>query len=324
MRGGHGPSVWLIAGPTASGKSALALRLAEETGGEVVNADSMQVYADLSVLTARPTTKEMSRAPHHLYGVADGAEAWSAGRWLRAAQAVLADIAARGRTAVVVGGTGLYLGALTKGLSDIPAIPEAVRAQAQALFDAQGEATFRARLADLDREAEARISPADRQRLTRAYEVAAATGRSLTDWRKTAIPPLSQGFRAVVLEPPRADLYARCDTRVPAMIEHGALEEVRALIDRNLDLALPVMKALGAREFTAHLRGETTLVEAVALTQQSTRNYAKRQTTWFRGQAADWPRIAAVDHAEQWAALQALAKSFALGLTGEHTREQTT
>ena len=289
------PSIWLIAGPTASGKSAMALALAESLGGEIVNADSMQVYADLDVLTARPPKSDLARAPHHLYGAADGAEAWSAGRWLRAAEEALAGIAARGRTAIVVGGTGLYLRALTQGLPDIPSIPAAVRAEAQAQFEALGEARFRVELRGLDPEAEARISPGDRQRLCRAYEVARFTGRSLSDWHGAQTSPLAAAWRGVVLEPPRATLYARCDARVEVMLANGALDEARALMARGLDPALPVMKALGAPEFMAHLRGETTLDDAVQSTRQMTRNYAKRQSTWFRGQAADWPRLETAD-----------------------------
>jgi tRNA dimethylallyltransferase len=287
--------VWLIAGPTASGKSELALQLAEAIGGEIVNADSMQVYGDLRILTARPDEADMLRAPHHLYGVADGAQAWSVGRWLRAATPVLSEIAARGRPAIVVGGTGLYFSALTRGLSDIPDIAPHVRQAAQAAFDAEGEEAFRARLALIDPEAAARIERGDRQRLCRAYEVAEATGRSLSGWQAHRSPRVVGQWRGAVIEPPRPALYARCDQRVDEMLAKGVLEEVRALAARNLDPALPVMKSLGAPELAAYLRGERSLDEAVRLTRQSTRNYAKRQTTWFRGQAGDWPRLAAPD-----------------------------
>jgi tRNA dimethylallyltransferase len=289
------PSVWLIAGPTASGKSGLALALAECAGAEVVNADALQVYRDLAVLTARPTVADLARAPHQLYGVADAAEAWSAGRWLRAAETALAQIAARGRPAIVVGGTGLYLRALTEGLSEVPPVPPAIRGEADATFAREGEAAFRARLAGVDPEAESRIAPGDRQRLVRAMSVALATGRPLTRWQaKPGEPPLA-GWRAVVLEPPRETLYARCDARLGSMLEHGALSEVAALMARGLDPGLPAMKALGAPEFAAHLRGESTLDQALAAARQSTRRYAKRQTTWFRNQTPDWPRLASAD-----------------------------
>jgi len=284
--------VLLIAGPTASGKSALALDLAERLGGEIVNADALQLYADLRVLTARPTPEDEARAPHHLFGMADGADGWSVGRWLDAALPVLADIAARGRRAIVAGGTGLYFSALTRGLADVPSVPTAVREAAAETFAQLGEEAFRAILAERDPKAAARIAPGDRQRLLRAYEVAEATGRALTDWQADTHAPLAPGrWRAVVLEPPREMLYARCDGRLEAMIEAGALEEVRILINRGLKPTAPVMKAVGVRELAAHLAGERTLAEAVALAQQETRRYAKRQMTWFRNQTPDWPRL---------------------------------
>jgi tRNA dimethylallyltransferase len=295
------PRIWLIAGPTASGKSALALRLAQETGGELVNADSMQIYRDLRILTARPTAEEEARAPHHLFGVADAAEGWSVGRWVRAAAEVLADIDARGRTAIVVGGTGLYFNALTEGLAEVPPVPAQVREQAAQDFELLGERAFRARLAVHDPAAAARIAPGDRQRLARAWEVHAATGTPLTDWQRTGAPVLAAGrWRGVVLEPPREVLYARCDARLAAMLEHGALAEVRDLLARRLDPDLPAMKAVGVREFGAFVRGETTLAAALARAQQETRRYAKRQMTWGRGRMGAWPRIDAPEAEAQW------------------------
>jgi tRNA dimethylallyltransferase len=285
------PSVFLIAGPTASGKSALALSLAEATGGEIVNADSMQLYRDLAVLTARPTADETLRAPHHLYGVADAADGWSVGRWLAAASAVLDDIAGRGRDAVVVGGTGLYFRALTQGLAEVPETPQAARDAAGARFDRDGEAAFRNALRPLDPEAEARIAPGDRQRLVRAMAVAEATGRPLSAWQAETPPPPGRAWRTLVLAPPRQALYARCDARFSAMVAAGALEEARALLARGLDLGLPLMKAVGLRELGRHLAGEFSLEEAVSLAAQETRRYAKRQSTWFRNQAPDWPRV---------------------------------
>ena len=285
--------VTLVAGPTASGKSALALRLALETGGEIVNADSMQLYADLRILTARPAPEDEAAARHHLFGVADAAEAWSTGRWLRAATAVLAGIAERGHPAIVVGGTGLYFRALTRGLAEIPLTPTAVRAQVQAQYDEMGEADFRTRLAAIDPAAETRIATGDRQRLTRAYEVFAATGQSLSEWQKleaAAVLPRAV-WRGVVLEPPRAALYARCDERLAAMVAAGALDEVAALMSRNLDPALPAMKALGVASFAAQLRGELSSDAALDQARQATRHYAKRQLTWFRHQTRDWPQL---------------------------------
>ena len=301
------PRIWLIAGPTASGKSALALRLAELIGAEIVGADSMQLYGDLRVLTARPSPQEEARAPHHLFGCVDGADAWSVGRWLRAATALLDEIAARGHPAIVVGGTGLYFKALTQGLAEIPQVPSGVRAQSQDDYDSLGEMDFRSRLGAVDPAAVARIAPGDRQRLVRAWEVFAATETPLSDWQSNGEPAIAPNtWRAVALEPPRETLYARCDARLSAMVEAGALAEVAALIARNLDPAFPVMKAVGVREFAAHLRGETTLSAALAAAQQQTRNYAKRQTTWMRGQMANWPRLSETDTEGQWRLFLAL------------------
>lgn len=298
------PAVLLIAGPTASGKSALALRLAERLDGEIVNADALQLYADLRLLTARPTAEEEARVPHHLFGVADGADGWSAGRWLDAALPVLDAIAGRGRRAIVVGGTGLYFRVLTKGLADIPAVPATIRQATAQAFERLGEDAFRQALAARDPAAAARIAPGDRQRLLRALEVAEATGKALTDWQADTSPPLAPGqWRAVVMEPERKALYARCDARLTAMVEHGAVDEVRALLARGLDPLAPVMKAVGVREFAAHLRGELTLAEAMALAQQETRRYAKRQLTWLRNQTPDWPRLTDEADVERFVAL---------------------
>jgi tRNA dimethylallyltransferase len=279
---------WLIGGPTGSGKSALALRLALEHGGEIVNADSMQVYRDLRILTARPTEEEEAVIPHHLFGVVDAAEAWSVGHWLTAAQMVLADIAARGRPAIVVGGTGLYFRALTRGLADIPPIPARTRAESQAMLERLGETTFRERLAAVDPAAARRIAVGDGQRLSRAWEVHAATGRALSDWQADTARPEPVSWRRLVLDPERASLNDRLDARLDRMVASGALHEVAALVARDLAPTTPAMKALGVTPFAAHLRGETSLADALALAQRDTRRYAKRQATWFRHQAPDW------------------------------------
>jgi len=292
MMKGRAP-IRLIAGPTASGKSALALRMAEETGGVIVNADSQQLYADLRILTARPSAADEARAPHRLFGVADAADAWSVGRWLRAAVEVLDGLAAEGRTAIVVGGTGLYFRALTWGLADIPPAPDAVRRAVAARFDREGEASFRRAVAAVDPAAEARIAPGDRQRLVRALTVFEASGRSLSDWRAATKPVLSPDrYEAVVIEPAREVLYARCDARLEAMVEAGVLNEVAALGARGLDPDLPAMKATGLREFIRHLEGEMSLDEALAAAKRETRRYAKRQSTWFRNQTPNWTRTA--------------------------------
>ncbi|MBA4793973.1 MAG: tRNA (adenosine(37)-N6)-dimethylallyltransferase MiaA [Phenylobacterium sp.] len=301
------PRIWLIGGPTASGKTALALRLARERGAEIVNADSMQLYADLRVLTARPTAEEEAQARHHLFGVADAAEAWSVGRWLRTALPVLQDLAARGREAIVVGGTGLYFRALTQGLAEAPDVPPETRAAAAADFEALGEAAFRERLAGVDPAAAARIAPGDRQRLTRAWEVWAASGAALSDLQSQTAPAIAaERWRGVVIDPPRAALYARCDARLAAMFEGGAVEEADRLLARRLDPDLPAMKALGMREIAAWRRGELAKDEALAAAQQETRRYAKRQATWFRNQTPDWPKITAADAEGQWGQFLAL------------------
>ena len=288
-------SVWLIAGPTASGKSALALALAERIGGEIVNADSMQVYADLDILTARPSAEDLIRVSHHLYGFVDGDEIWSTGLWLRACLQVLERLRAAGKPAIVTGGTGLYFRALTIGLAEAPEVPPEARAAARQDYERLGESAFRAALGALDPAAVARIAAGDRQRLVRAMEVAIGTDRPLTEWNADTRPALPPGsWRGLVLEPPRAELYARIDQRVEAMIAAGALEEAARLAARRLDPQLPLMKAVGLRPLMAHLAGELSLAEAIAQTQMDTRRYAKRQLTWFRNQTPDWPRHGAL------------------------------
>lgn len=285
------PLVTLIAGPTASGKSRLAMETAHATGAVVINADSQQLYADLRVLSARPSVEDEAAIPHHLYGVADAADAWSVGRWSRAVMDLLAELAAEGRPALLVGGTGLYFNALAKGLAEIPPVPVETRDAVQAEFDAEGEAAFRRGLAEVDPAAEAAVFPGDRQRLVRALSVHRASGRALSAWKADTQPLLAPGsYDAQVVEPPRDRLYASSDARVDLMMAHGALDEVRALVARDLDPDLPAMKAVGVRELAAHLAGELPLPDAVAAVKQSTRNYAKRQLTWFRNQQRDWPR----------------------------------
>lgn len=281
--------ITLIAGPTASGKSALALDMAARMDALIVNADSQQLYADLRILTARPSVEDEVAAPHALYGVADAADAWSVGRWSRAVMNLLT--AEPDRPVILVGGTGLYFTALTRGLAEIPDIPDAVRAATQAAYDAEGETAFRRRLSILDQRAEARIAAGDRQRLIRAMAVAGHTGRSLSDWTADTTPLLApDSWTGIVVEPDRDRLYAACDARAGRMIEQGALDEVRALMTRRLDPALPAMKAVGVRELAAHLSGDLGLDAALDALRQSTRNYAKRQLTWFRNQTPDWER----------------------------------
>ncbi|MGE5506133.1 MAG: tRNA (adenosine(37)-N6)-dimethylallyltransferase MiaA [Actinomycetota bacterium] len=279
------PPAVAIAGPTASGKSGLALAVAEEFGGVVVNADSMQVYDVLSVLTARPSAADEARVPHRLYGVLSPAEACSAARWRGMAAAEMRAAWDTGRLPVVVGGTGLYLRALQDGLSPIPEVPDAVRTAARARLAEVGNAAFHAELAARDPVMAARLDPGNSQRLVRAFEVIEATGRSLADWQ--AVPPegaVAARWLTLALLPPRDALYAACDGRFRRMVEAGALDEVRTLAAMNLPADLPAMKALGVPELAAHLAGTLPLDQAIAAAQQATRNYAKRQLTWFRHQ----------------------------------------
>ena len=265
------------------------MALAKAIGGEIVGADSMQVYRDLRILTARPTAQAEADVPHHLVGCIDGAQPWSVGAWQRAAHTALAQIAARDRPTVIVGGTGLYFRALTDGLADIPDISAETRLMAQRALDDTGEAAVRERLG-ITGEA---ISPGDRQRLVRALEVLLATGRTLTSWQSNKSGAIVSGtWRAVVLEPARDELYRNCDARLTAMIGDGALAEVAALVDRQLAPHLPIMKAVGVRPLAAHLASDLTLAQAIGLAQQDTRRYAKRQLTWLRNQISDWPRLA--------------------------------
>ena len=283
--------VILIAGPTASGKSALALDLAGRLGGSIVNADSMQVYRDLRAITARPSADEEARVPHRLYGYVDAGENYSVGRWLRDAEAALDEIAAQGRVAILVGGTGLYFKALLSGLAAVPPIPPEIRAQVRARVQNEGVAPLYAELVERDAATAHRVMPNDRSRICRALEVVLATGRALSDWHREGLPALVESARAakVFLTCERQELVARIETRFAAMLTAGALGEVRALAARKLDPLLPAMKAHGVPWLIRHLKGELSLDEAAAGAVMDTRRYAKRQVTWFRNQMGDWP-----------------------------------
>jgi tRNA dimethylallyltransferase len=276
--------VIVIAGPTASGKSALALELAAALGGTIINGDALQTYRDLDILSARPDAAATMRAPHRLYGYLDAAERGSVGQWRLLALAEIAATHQAGRLPIVVGGTGLYLRALQHGIAAIPPVPPAIRAKAGELYRTLGGAAFRERLAALDPTAAALLPEGDRQRLTRAYEVVCATGMPLHEWhnRRTAAAP--HRFARLLLMPPRTALYPACDARFGAMIAQGGLDEAAALMARGLAPDLPAMKAVGLPELFAHLRGEIGLEEAIAAGQRATRRYAKRQMTWFRHQ----------------------------------------
>ena len=284
----------LIAGPTASGKSALALRLAEQAGGTVINADSMQVYRDFRVLTARPTPEEGSRAPHLLYGHVDAAEHYSVGRWLADASRALAEIERAGRLPIFVGGTGLYFRALTWGLSSMPPVPEVVRTKVRGEAERVEAAELHARLAARDPATAAKLRPSDRQRVIRALEIFEATGRPLVEWQASPGKPLvaPEDTMAVFLSVDRAELRARIDARFDKMLAEGALEEARAVAARKLDPALPAMKAHGAPWLLKHLAGEISLAEAANEAKADTRKYAKRQETWFRHQLPQFKWLA--------------------------------
>lgn len=284
----------LIAGPTASGKSSLALAIARQTGAEIVNADSMQVYGVLRVLTARPSPDEEAERPHHLYGHVSPSVAYSTGEWLRAAACLIESAAGSGRRLVFVGGTGLYFRALTGGLSEMPTVPEDIRLGWRARLAGEGAAALHALLRTRDAEAAARLGPADGQRIVRALEVLEATGRPIGHWQGRRGPSLIDPAtaRCLVMAPDRALLRRRIDDRFDAMVAAGALDEVRALLALGLDPALPAMKAIGVPELAGHLRGAATLDQALERAKAATRQYAKRQETWFRHQLGpDWQRI---------------------------------
>ena len=285
----------LIAGPTASGKSALALQLAERIGGAVINADSMQVYAELRVLTARPTREDEARAPHLLYGQVSVRERYSAGRYQDDAARALEEARAAKRMAIFAGGTGLYFKVLTEGLSPIPAVPAEIRARAAARLAALGAEKFHAEFALRDPETAAGLRASDKQRTLRAASVLEATGRGLKRWQETQGRPVLKGMRVArfVLAPPREEIHTRIAARFARMMEEGALQEARALMD--LDPALPVARALGVPQLLGHLRGEMTLEEAVAAAESETRRYAKRQLTWFRRFMSDWKWLESSD-----------------------------
>ena len=285
-----GFNVVLIAGPTASGKSALALEFAQKTGGVIINADSMQVYRDLYILTARPTSEEERQVPHRLYGYVDAAVNFSAGAWVSDAAKALAEAREQGRLPIFVGGSGLYFKALTRGLSAVPPIPSAIRESVRMRLARDGVEVLHAELARRDRISAELLKPRDRSRIARALEVIEATGRSLTDWHREGLPPLLPPgtFRALFLTPDRDSLYARIDARFDAMLHAGALEEVARLAARKLDPLLPAMKAHGVPALISHLAGNVALEEATAIGKADTRHYAKRQFTWFRHQLPEF------------------------------------
>lgn len=287
----------LIMGPTASGKSALALALAQRLDAEIVNADAAQVYRDLRILTARPLPEEEQAAPHHLFGHIDAAERFSVGRWVAAATQVLAEIKARGRRAIVVGGTGLYFKALTEGLADAPAIDPELRAALLARLKTDGPQSLYAELAEVDPETARTLGPRDGPRVVRALEVWKTAGVSLTTLQAASVrPPLAADeWAGIALWPDRSQVYRAIDARFAVMVTDGALDEARALLRRGLDPDLPAMKSIGAAELMEHLRGELKLDKAVEKACRDSRRYAKRQYTWMNGQMKAWPRLEVMD-----------------------------
>jgi tRNA dimethylallyltransferase len=284
------PPVALIAGPTASGKSALALRLAEAVGGAVINADSAQIYRDLPILSAAPSTDECGRAEHRLYGALDGARPCSAADWADLAKGEIARLHGERRLPILVGGTGLYLRTLLEGIAPVPDIDPEIRAEVRAASVAENLAA----LTPLDPVAAATLNPGDTTRIARALEVVWSTGKTLAEWQEYREGGIGEeiDLQALVLLPPRPWLYERCDRRFAEMVDQGALEEVKALLARHLDPDVPVMRAIGVQELGAHLRGEATLEHAISAGQQATRRYAKRQYTWFSNQPPPgWPRF---------------------------------
>lgn len=281
----------LIHGPTASGKTKLAIALARRLDGEIVNADAMQCYRDLNVLTARPDADELAAAPHNLFGHVDAAERHSAADWAKEAASEITRLGAAGKVPVIVGGTGLYLTALTEGLSEIPPIPDAVRDEARARVARDLPGAW-AEISARDPQTAARIESTDTQRIARALEVLLATGHPLTHFHGKATPVLAPGsWVGVTLTPPRDTLYARIDQRVDAMLKAGALEEARTLWSRGLERDLPSMRAHGMPGFCDHFEGRTPLADAIERCKRDTRRYAKRQMTWIAHQFTLWPRI---------------------------------
>ena len=297
------PAAILIAGPTASGKSALALELAQKAGGVVINTDSMQVYRDLRIITARPTAAEEALVPHRLYGHVDAGVNFSAGAWVADAALVLAEVRAENRPPIFIGGSGLYFKALTRGLSAVPPVPAEIRDAVRARLERDGVETLHAELARRDPISAERLKPRDRTRVARALEVVEATGRSLNDWHREGLPPLLPAgeYSAVFLAPERDQLYGRIDARFDVMLAAGALEEVAALAARKLDPSLPAMKAHGVPALIRYLKGEITRDEAAEIGRADTRHYAKRQFTWFRHQLPEFEWVKP-EAAREWLA----------------------
>ena len=292
------PKVICIAGPTASGKSGLAVKLARRCLGEGINADALQVYSDLRVISARPNASEMNGVPHHLFGHIDGAHRYSTGQWLRDAAQIIPQVMARGHTPIVVGGTGLYFKALTQGLAQIPKVS---MERANEILRVSGISGLREAAERLDAKAAAKVLGRDPQRLLRIVSVALETEKPLSHWQEGTRPLVPENYyAAAVLMPARAELYGRINARFDQMVEAGGLKEVRRLTQRGLAADLPVMRAIGVKTVAEHIRGERTLESAIDLAKRDTRRFAKRQMTWFRGQAKTWPKLENISQIDQF------------------------
>ena len=287
--------IYIIAGPTASGKSSLALRLASDIGGVIINADSMQVYKELSILTARPTEEDEALVPHKLYGTMSVAEKNSAVKWREMALAEINNARKLNKTPILVGGTGLYFKTLLEGLAQIPPISPQASVEAKALLEELGVENMYKKLVKIDPKIASKISQNDSQRISRATEVFISTGIPLSEWHESAklLPPLGGNVKKILFDPPREVLYRACDQRFELMLEKGALEEVDKLIRLPLDPSHPILKAVGVRELALFLKGEIELDLAKKRSQQATRRYAKRQSTWFRNQFGKSKRLSA-------------------------------
>lgn len=286
----------LILGPTASGKSKLAVQIARDIGGEIINMDSMQVYRDIPILSARPTASEMGGIAHYLFGHIDSAYTYSTGEYLLEAKAAIDEISARDKTPILVGGTGLYAHALTQGMVETPPVPAQIRAATRKLVETDRRAAHN-KLLEVDPAAAARIEVKDAIRISRALEVYEATGKSLSEWHKDPQPPIlaSGKWRGFTLAPPREIVYANIEARFRAMAENGALAEVHALMARNLAPDLPALKALGVPSFISYMKFEISLEDAINRAITETRQYAKRQYSWINNRAVDWEKLEQID-----------------------------
>ncbi len=281
-----------IAGPTASGKSAWAIEIAKKYSGEIINADAMQVYGDLQILSARPTMQEMQGIPHHLFGHVAGDVRYSTGQWLREVQPIILDCLARDVMPILAGGTGLYFKALMDGLAEVPSISEGVHKKIQHMLDERGIAYLRTEAEHIDPLATARVLGNDPQRLTRILSVYEETGRTLTDWQSNTRPIIPRQFcKCAVLLPERAGLYERINARFANMIDNGGLEEAKAVFAKGYDSVLPMMKAIGLQQLGPYIKGAANLHESIEMASRDTRRLAKRQYTWFRGQGENWLKI---------------------------------